>query len=206
MSQSHHGITLLRRVVAERRKLLVGLAIALAANIVLYGFVVFPLAQRVANVEQRDADAEQSLAAARLDHTSASGTLTGKDRAATELATFYTDVLPHDLQGARRLSYRRLQQLADDAGLAHQRSSAEPTQERDSTLTRLKIQLVLSGSWDDVRTFIYQLETAPEFVVIDNVELQESQLGGDSLVVTLDLSTYYRDSPVAVVPVGSTTQ
>lgn len=192
-----HGVSLLRRVLAEHRRLVIGLTIALVANILVYAFVVYPLAQRVANVEQRDLAAEQALAAATTDHAQASGTLTGKDRASAELTTFYTEVLPQDLTGARRLTYRRLTQLADDAGLAYERGSAEPTTERDSTLTRLKIQIVLSGSWDDVRTFIYQLETAPEFVVIDNVELTEAAAGGDGLVVTLDLSTYYRDVAAA---------
>ena len=197
MSDTLHGIALLRRVLAEHRRLAIGLAIALVANLLVYGLVVYPLAQRVANVEQRDLDAERSLAAARLDHAQASGTLTGKDRAAAELATFYAEVLPQDLTGARRLTYRRLQQLADDAGLAYERGTAEPTTDRNSTLTRLKIRIVLSGTWDEVRTFIYQLETAPEFVVIDNVELTEASAGGDMLVVTLDLSTYFRDGPAA---------
>ena len=53
--------------------------------------------------------------------------------------------------------------------------------------------MVLSGSWPDVRTFVHELETAPEFVVIDNVELGEGAEQG-SLVLTLALSTYYRDS------------
>ena len=65
----------------------------------------------------------------------------------------------------------------------------------DSTLTRLQIQMVLAGTYADMRDFIYQLETAPEFVVIDNVQLAEGGDGGGSLVVTLDLSTYYRDVP-----------
>ena len=39
---------------------------------------------------------------------------------------------------------------------------------------------------------MYQLETAPEFVVIDNVHLEESNDADGSLVVTLDLSTYYQ--------------
>jgi hypothetical protein len=43
-----------------------------------------------------------------------------------------------------------------------------------------------------MRDFIYQLEAAPEFVVIDNVLLAEGSEGTGSLVVTLDLSTYYR--------------
>jgi hypothetical protein len=44
-----------------------------------------------------------------------------------------------------------------------------------------------------MRDFIYQLETAPEFVVIDNVQLAEGADRDGSLVVTLDLSTYFRN-------------
>ena len=66
--------------------------------------------------------------------------------------------------------------------------------ESGSTLTRLQIRMVLTGTYPDMRTFIYQLETAPEFVVIDNVQLAQGADGGESLVVTLDLSTYYRDA------------
>ena len=53
--------------------------------------------------------------------------------------------------------------------------------------------MILSGSYADMRTFIHALETAPEFVVIDNVSLAEDDPDADSLVVTLRLSTYYRE-------------
>lgn len=192
MIDSIYGIPLLRRAVAERRRLVAGLAAAFAANALVYAVVVYPLSQRVANVEQREQAAGQALAQARTEHAQASGTLTGKARASTELATFYRDVLPHDLAGARRLTYLRLARLARNSKLQYERASYAPIVETGSTLTRLQIQMVLSGSYADMRTFIYQLETAPEFVVIDNVHLAE---GGDrdgSLVVTLDLSTYFR--------------
>ena len=60
--------------------------------------------------------------------------------------------------------------------------------------------MVLAGTYADMRDFIYQLETAPEFVVIDNVQLAEGGDGSGSLVVTLDLSTYYRDDAVVTMP------
>lgn len=192
MSDSIHGMPLLRRIAAEHRRLIIPLSMALAVNAVVYAVVVYPLAQRVANVEQRDQAAEQALAAARREHAQASGALTGKARASAELATFYSDVLPQGLAGARRLTYLRLAQLARQSNLELQSSRFTPTDLRDGTLRQLSIQMVLSGSWPDIRTFIYQLETAPEFVVIDNVELAEGADGG-SLVVTLTLSTYYRD-------------
>lgn len=187
-----HGRALVRRAVAEHRRLVIGLGAAMLVNALVYGGVVYPLSQRVANVTDREQAAEQALAAAKAEHDRASGTLTGKSRAAAELTTFYADVLPQDLAGARRLTYLRLARLARDAGLDYRRASYEPVVETGSTLTRLQIQLVLSGSYPDMRDFIYQLETAPEFVVVDNVRLAEGADEGGSLVVTLDLSTYFR--------------
>lgn len=193
MIDSTHGIPLLRRAAAEHRRLVIALGAGFVINVLVYAIVVYPLAQRVANVEQRDQAAEQALALARKEHAQASGTLTGKARASAELATFYKDVLPQDLTGARRLTYLRLARLARESNLQYERASYDPTIERDSTLTRLQIDMVLSGSYANMRDFIYQLETAPEFVVIDNVQLAEGSDGDGSLVVTLDLSTYYRN-------------
>ena len=188
---STHGLALVRRAGAEHRRLVLGLGAAVLVNIALYAFVVYPLSDRVANVTARDRAAEQALAQARADHAEAAGILTGKSRASAELATFYTDVLPHDLPGARRLTYLRLAQLARESGLEYRRATYSPVVESNSTLTRLQIQIVLQGTYPDMRAFIYQLETSREFVVIDNVQLAEGGNSG-SLVVTLDLSTYYK--------------
>jgi len=120
--------------------------------------------------------------------------LTGKDRAATELTTFYTSVLPSSVSSARRLVYLRLHQLAREAGMRYSRGTNEIVEERSSTLTRLKTEMELEGSYANMRTFIHQLETAPEFVVVDNVELTEDDTGG-ALKVKLNLSTYFRTAP-----------
>ena len=190
-----HGMTLVRRAMREHRRVVLPLVIALGINVVVFAAGVYPLSQRVANIEQRDRTAEEQLLAAQRDHAQAAGTLSGKDRAATELASFYKDVLPSDLAGARRLTHLRLAQLARESNLKFLRSTFEPLAERNRTLTRLKIEMVLSGSYTEMRAFIHQLETSPEFVVIDNVELGEGAEGGP-LSVTLHLSTYYRDTAI----------
>ena len=192
MADDVHGETLIQRVLREHRRVVVPLAVALGVNILVYAIAVYPLSQRVANIQQRDRTAEEQLLAARRDHAQASGTLTGKDRAAAELATFYKDVLPQDLAGARRLTQLRLAQLAREAELKFVRATFEPVNEEKRTLTQLRIEMVLSGTYSDVRAFIHELETAPEFVVVDNIELGQGAEGGP-LSVTLHLSTYYRD-------------
>jgi Tfp pilus assembly protein PilO len=191
MSDAMHGMPLVRRVLNEHRRTVVPLLIALLLNVLAYAFIVYPLSRQVADVAGRDARAAQELRSARAEHAQAAGTLTGKDRAATELTTFYGSVLPRDVSSARRLVYLRLHQLARDAGLRYSRMANEIEEERSSTLTRLKTEMDLAGSYANMRTFIHQLEIAPEFVVIDNVELTEDDQGNE-LKVKLQLSTYFR--------------
>lgn len=192
MTDAMATMLLAKRVAAEHRRVVVTLAVGLAANVLVYALLVYPAWQRVANVAERNQLAERALLEARRDHGEASGTLTGKDRAVAELATFYTSVLPKDLAGARRLTHLRLAQLARRSNLSYARASAEPVEDRDSTLTRLKIEMSLVGTYADMRSFIHQLETASEFVVIDNVQLTEGADGNGALEVRLELSTYYQ--------------
>ena len=169
-----------RRVLAEHRSVAIALGALAAVNAVVLLFIVRPMAARVANVEDRDRVAEQTLR------------LTGKERAMAELATFYAEVLPPDLAGARRLTHLRLAQVARESGLQFERFSFEPEPMKDSSLTRVKGELVLTGSYAEVRQFVHRVETAKDFVVVDDIGLAEGAAAGDDLVVTVKLSTYFR--------------
>jgi Tfp pilus assembly protein PilO len=184
--------SLVRRIFDEHRRVLVPLLAALVINVVAYAALVYPLSQRVANVAQRNQSAELALTAARADYAQAAGLVTGKSRAASELTTFYTKVLPADLPAARRLTHLRLAQLAREAGVQLGHETLEPDEKRKgSSLARLQGTMDLVGSYAAIRRFIHQLEVAPEFVVIDNVQLSEEGQG-DNLKVRVALSTYYR--------------
>ena len=182
----------MRRVLAEHRRLVLPLAVVFAINVLVYAAGVYPLAQRVANIEQRDRAAVQALTLARREHAAARGALTGKERASVELATFYKDVLPADLAGARSLTYLRLNQLAREAGMKPPRLRFSVKPERDSTLERLEIELNLEGAYDDIRAFIYELDTAPEFVIIDDVTLSDQAVDQRLHQLAMSLSTFYR--------------
>ncbi len=186
-------MTVLRRIAAEHRSVLLPLSVALVLNLAMYLAVVRPMEYRVANRADLAAKAEASRRAAAQEDASARAALTGKARATTDLQKFYGDILPASLTEARRLTHLRLAQLARDSNLRYERAEAEPEKVRDSSLQQLRIRMVLAGEYNDVREFIYALETAPEFVVIDDVQLKEGTDATQSgLVLTLELSTYYR--------------
>ena len=184
-----------RRVLREHRRLVVPLIITLVVNLLVYGFLVRPLADRVANIAERDATADQSLAAARAEHAAATGTLTGKDRASQELARFYKDLLPRDLAAARRLTHTRIPQIARQFNVEFfSRTVSPPARAREGSLVRYTEKIDMAGRYRDVRAFIHHLENVPEFVVIDDVSLSEEDEEGGVLALALQLSTYYREA------------
>lgn len=191
MTDTSHGMRLVRRVIQEHKRAVVLLSAGLVLNLLIYVVVVRPLAGSVANIEQRTLAAEQARTAAQEEFARANGTLTGKDRATKELATFYSTVLAQDLSGARRLTYGRVNRLAEQFRLEYQGSRYEPVEERGSSLTKLKVSVELTGGYPNMRSFIHAIETAPEFVVIENISLAEGSNEG-SLRLALDLSTYFR--------------
>ena len=53
--------------------------------------------------------------------------------------------------------------------------------------------MLLSGAYRDIRRFIHALETAPEFVVIEEIVLSQGDETEAGEVLSMVLSTYYRD-------------
>ena len=48
--------------------------------------------------------------------------------------------------------------------------------------------------WNElnIRRFIHELETAPEFLVLENVDLRQSEVENRALNVEMEIATYYR--------------
>ncbi|HSK09698.1 MAG TPA: GspMb/PilO family protein [Vicinamibacterales bacterium] len=183
---------MLQRALREQRTVVIALALALVANLALYGLVVYPLSGRVAAADVRAAAAEQSRRAATAEFAAARAVATGKEQAEAELKTFYDEILPDSLSAAQRATYVRLAQLARDADIRMTRRLASAEAGRRGSLDRLEIAIALEGDYQDLRRFIYQLETAPSFLVIDRLALEEGAVEGDTLRLSLTVSTYYR--------------
>ncbi|MCC7180595.1 MAG: hypothetical protein IT177_19605 [Acidobacteria bacterium] len=184
----------LSRVVGDYRLWIVTLGVALVANLGVLLFVVLPLSASTDAGARRATEAIEDRAAAEAELRAAEQTRDGQSQAARDLERFYGEVLPADVATARRLTHLRLSQMAREHDVAFQRSSAAPEELDDSSLERLRVSYSLSGDYEDIRAFIYEIETAPDFLVIDNVFLAEGNTDQAALTLSLDLSTYYRAS------------
>lgn len=186
-------MNLARRIALEKRTLVVPLALALLVNAGVYAFVVYPLTARSATAEDRAAAAGRSLQSAQRDLTAARALATGKTRADQELATFYGKVLPENFSTALRMTYLRVPSLARKLNVKFERRDEEvdKTTVKDQRYGRIKTRILLQGDYEAIRQFVYELETAPDFVIIDDVALAQSE-ADRPLTLTLALSTYYR--------------
>lgn len=187
-----------RRIFDERRRLLLPLLIAVIVNIAVLLLAVIPLQTAVASAQERAVDAMRELGDARRVDRQLTQAKASKAQADEELRKFYGDVLPRDLATAESTTNVWLTQAAEDAGLTFKGSRFDWDEVRDSRLSRAFSRVTLQGRYANIRRFLYSLETAKEFIVVERVELAQQ---GDQptangvLEVSLIVSTYFVTHP-----------
>jgi len=185
----------LKRIFDEKRRLMLPVIGGLALNILLYVGVVYPLGVRLGGTEARAQASDQALLAAERDYTAARGVAEGRDRTDAALKNFYKDVLPPNMAQARQATFLRLTQLAEQHNLEHSGRDTAVESGKGASVDRMRITMSLHGSYEDIRRFIYQVESGTDFIVIDSVALRQGVEGGAPLTLDLTLSTYYRARP-----------
>ncbi len=187
-------MSLWRRVYRERRAVLLPLLAFVGLGVALLVLAVGPLAHIVSSLRDQTQIADTNLLRARLVQKQAQDAVKSKTRADQELSRFYSDILPPSPKAALKV-ISSLQRTADDAGLVFQRQQLSPEPVKASPLVRLAGTVTLLGDYASIRKFLYAVETAPEFVIIERVglsraaDLQSANTG--RLEVTLDVATYY---------------
>jgi Type II secretion system (T2SS), protein M subtype b len=188
-------MTLFKRIVVEKRSLIIPLALALLVDVAVYALVVYPLETKAATASERAAAAAQSLKGAERELAAARALVSGKSHADQELSTFYEKVLPADFAAAQRMTYAWVPALARKANVRyearHQEIDTPKESGKNAYIGRLKTRVVLQCDYENFRQFVYELETSPEFVIIDDVSIAQTE-ANRPLSLTLELSTYYR--------------
>ncbi len=154
---------LLSRIARERRRWLVPLGIAALVNVGVYALVVYPLSLKLlAASERRAALSRQQLASVEREDRTTKTTVGRAAQADTDLKQFYTQTLPGSVEAARRMTYARLAELADDNGVVIERRNYDLDATYKGRLQKLTIGMALVGEYPDiVRAFIHELDTAP---------------------------------------------
>jgi Tfp pilus assembly protein PilO len=183
---------LLRQIFGDYRRLILALVVVAIVNMAIDALVIYPLSLKVSASERRATTVTEQLRAARKDSDAVHATLARTGQAEADLTTFYKNVLPPDVSGARRLTYARLAAMASEHNLTIVARSYSLDDSYKGRLRRLQIEMSINGEYPDLRDFVYAVETAPEFVVIENVGVSEGARAQSGLTVALRLATYFR--------------
>jgi type II secretory pathway component PulM len=181
-----------KRIAAENRGFILPIVVVILVNAGIYLAVVFPLGHQVSSLQAQSQQVHDALDRARQEYQGARTTAQGMVLADASLSKFYKDVLPVNASSAQRITYLRLAQLARDANVRLERGDNSVEKAKGSDLAKLSTSYTLSGDYRDVRRFIYSLETAPEFLVLENVALRSQEQGGRGLSVAIAVATYFR--------------
>ena len=185
-------MALWKRILAEKRVLLIPLALGVIVNMAAYGLWVYPLGVKSAGAADRASVAAQALQSAERELAAGRELVLGKSRADQELATFFDKVLPADLPSARDLTYATLPALAKKTNVRMlDRRFEVGKPEKNARLGLLKVHTAWQCDYESFRRFIYALESASPFVIIDDVSLAQND-PSKPLTLILELSTYYR--------------
>ncbi|BCS33338.1 hypothetical protein TBR22_A25650 [Luteitalea sp. TBR-22] len=181
------------RILADRRLLVGGLGVLAVANLVGLLLVVGPLRARVQGLTQRATAASLAATTAGRELADARQTSAGSVKAATDLQRFYTQVLPANQAAARQVTFVRLAQLAREADLSYDHRSFDQDQvDKDSTLVRATLKMNVYGTYRNLRQFLYRLETGPDFIVVREVGVVQSDDQAEPLEAALTLSTFFK--------------
>lgn len=191
-------MSLWRRILQERRRVLWPLAAALAINLAALVLGVLPLRAAVGAAEARVIDAQRQLGEARRLERQAADARARTVQADEELKTFYGRVLPRDFQAAQTTANLWLLQAAEAAGLVFKASHFDWSEVRDAAVSRASVRVTLEGPYASLRRFLRDVETAEEFLIVDRVEVADpGEAEGDAgrLQVSMVVSTYFLTTP-----------
>jgi len=189
-------MTLWRRIYRERRGLVLPLLLVTALSVGALALGVFPLSRHVAGLETDAVDANLALKLARADELKANHERTSKERAEIDLQKFYAEILPSDFVTASELTNKYLVQWAKESGIvmwSGQFRPAKADEKSKSRLTKMTGKVTLRGGYPGIRRFLYRVETAEEFIVIEEVNLNQpgNSDTGTNLELDLVVSTYF---------------
>jgi Tfp pilus assembly protein PilO len=188
-------MSLWRRILVERRSLALPLGALLAVNAVVLMAVVLPLQRSVSGGVTRRSETTLKLNLAKKELAETERIANSKRQAADDLRTFYETVLPASQSEATREVAIWPDRTAKQLGLQYTSiDTTNPTEIRDSRLMQVTSRFTLRGDYQNIRRFVYTVEAAEKFLVIDKIKLAQlsaQQPGSSALEFELSISTYY---------------
>ena len=178
-------------------KLIATLAIGVAVNLAFWFFAVRPQVREY-GILVGDKEPLVLLEQRQNVVEAAEGYLNALRQAQTDLKTLRIEVLSTrqrrmvDVQ--RELAQLCKQFNIDLDGVRYENEILEAEE-----LERFGMVVPLEGGYRNLRKFLQAVESSPRFLLVEQVELGQSQEGGGKLELSITLATYF-DAPDEILP------
>jgi Tfp pilus assembly protein PilO len=184
------------RIYAERRAVVLPVLLLLIANLAVLAIGVWPLQRSVGAAADEEFQALLDLEQARREDRDARMAETRKQEVDVELRKFYKDILPRDLASAQVVTQLWLAQVAKQNGVVFQQGTHRHAEVRDSQLIKVTSEATLLGTYRDIRRFLFAVESAPEFVIVEEAQLGDTSAGPaqnptGELEIAIKAATYF---------------
>jgi Tfp pilus assembly protein PilO len=109
----------------------------------------------------------------------------------SNLEMFYNDVL--STKQERLIDFQReIRQIAEKYNI-NLDTISYPREVLANKVTKLGAAMPLTGSYENLRSFLETIERSENFIIIESIQLSNSKEGGVILSLTITLSTYFVD-------------
>jgi Tfp pilus assembly protein PilO len=178
-------------------KLIAVLGIAIAVNLAFWFLAVRP---RVSEYGALVGDDEPKVLLGQRQKIVevAEGYLNALHQAETDLKTLRTEIL--STREARMVDVQReLAKLCKEFSIDLDGVRYENEILEAEELERFGMVVPLQGGYSNLRKFLQAVESSPRFLLVEQVELGQSQEGGGKLELSITLATYF-DAPEEILP------
>ena len=177
----------------EKRVLLIVLATILAANAIFFMTYRVRYAERVRDMETRLQQSEKMLQEAKTRRLAKQAEMNAYRNVLKTVDTVYNEWWSTPDQRLTRIIVE-VQRLAKLCDLTPRTVSYSPeTSTKGLPASGMNITFRVEGTYAQIRRLINLLEVSNEFVIIDEIALQETGTGGATLGFNLRLKTLFKD-------------
>ena len=169
-----------------------GLLLIVVINI---GVLLFVNRPRLAEAE--NADQTTAALATRVERTEQSvATLRAKVERLNRNKTALEDFFSQDLASKRErlvTIQQEIHRIAQQFQVSLNQLNFDHEPVEGTNLVRLGVTIPLTGGYNNLRQFIYNVENSEKFLIIEQVQLQEAEQGGALLNLNIRLASYFID-------------
>lgn len=176
-----------------RRRLLVPILVLLGLNLAVFAAYTFPRALQVRSATARAASARAEVEQERKEVEELRGRADALRGNAEDAELFYKDV---DSRADLLAVLEDVERMAREPGLKPGARSFAPGEVADPRLARIRVNLPLVGSYEQLVGFLERVDRSKHFLTVDRIALSGGAEGAASLQV--ELSAYFRAEGRAV--------